>query len=373
MSTVPLMDLGWQAKQIKGEVLSKWSEMIDSAQFILGKPVADFEQEFAEYSGIAGCVGVANGTDALEIAVRALDIGVGDEVIVPANSFIASAIGVSRAGAIPVFVDCLPGTYLIDPDAVRKAITPRTKAIMPVHLYGQMASMAPLVEISTEYGIPIIEDAAQAQGAKQDGRMAGSFGVLSGTSFYPGKNLGAFGDAGAVLSTSEEYTARARAIRNYGSEQKYQHPEFGFNSRLDSLQAVVLLAKLRHLDEWTEQREQIAARYSTELAGIEGFELPAVAEGNTHVWHLYVVHLTKRDQLLARLRERGIDAGIHYPLPIHLQGAYQSLGYVEGDFPVAEKSGRECLSLPIYPGMTEQQQSTVINELRAVLNSLSIG
>lgn len=367
---VPLMDLSWQAREIKNEVLDAWSEMIDSAEFILGKHVAAFEAEFTEYSGVAGAVGVANGTDALEIAVRALGIGVGDEVIVPANSFIASAIAVSRAGARPVFADCLPKTYLLDPASAEAAITERTKAIMPVHLYGQVAPMEALMGVAEHAGISVIEDVAQAQGARQNGTPAGAFGAIGGTSFYPGKNLGAFGDAGAVISTSAELVARSRAIRNYGSETKYEHPEFGFNSRLDSLQAVVLSAKLRKLDEWTEQRERIAQRYSEALSDVAGLELPTVAAGNNHVWHLYVVHHEGRDQIVHELNNRGVGVGIHYPLPIHLQGTYRELGYSEGDFPVAEGSARNCFSLPIYPGMSEKGQDIVIDEVRTVLERL---
>jgi dTDP-4-amino-4,6-dideoxygalactose transaminase len=316
---------------------------------------------------VAHCIGVANGTDALEIALRALDVGAGDEVIVPTNSFVASALAVARAGARPVLVDCDAQTSLIDVADVERKLGPRTRAVMPVHLYGQLAPVERLAPLLAERGIAIVEDAAQAQGARRHGRGAGSFGALAATSFYPGKNLGAYGDAGAVLTGSDELARRVRALRNYGSEVKYHHPEPGFNSRLDTLQAVVLSAKLKRLAAWNAARRQSAERYDALLSRIPGVTLPTTLPGNEHVWHLYVVRVPRRDAVLARLQDAGIGAGIHYPTPIHLQGAFRQLAHRPGDFPVAEKLAGEVLSLPIYPGITPEQQERTARALAEAL------
>ena len=313
------------------------------------------------------CIGVANGTDALEIAMRAVGIGPDDEVIVPANTFIATALGASRAGATPVLVDIDEAHQLIDPSKVEEKITERTKAIVPVHLFGQIAPMAPILEIAKKHDLLVLEDLAQSQGARQNGRRCGGFGHIGGTSFYPGKNLGAFGDAGAVVTTSAALEKKARALRNYGSEIKYHHPETGFNSRMDPLQAAVLSAKLKRLEQWNQQRRDAAARYAAMLEGTAGVTLPFAAEGNEHVWHLYVVRVAERDRVLNALHEAGIGAGVHYPIPIHLQGAYAHLGHSEGDFPMAEKAAKEILSLPLFPEITEEQQARVVEVLKATL------
>lgn len=344
-----------------------FARVLARTSFILGAEVAEFETSFARFVGVPHCIGVANGTDALELALRALGIGASDEVVVPTNSFIASALAVSRAGATPVFVDCDDETLLLDVADVERKLTPRTRAIMPVDLFGQVAPIEPLDSLVAGRRIAILEDAAQAQGASRHGRSAGSFGAVAATSFYPGKNLGAYGDAGAVLTASDEIAQRVRALRNYGSEVKYQHPETGFNSRLDTLQAVVLSAKLARLADWNAARRRAAQRYDELLTGIPGLRLPATLAGNQHVWHLYVVRVPRRDEVLARLTEAGIGAGIHYPLPIHLQGAYRQRGHAPGDFPVAERAAGEILSLPIFAEITPAQQERTAALLRKAL------
>jgi dTDP-4-amino-4,6-dideoxygalactose transaminase len=348
--------------------------------FILGADVAAFERDFAAYCGVEHCVGVGSGTDAIELCVRALGLGAGDEVLVPANTFVATALGVLRAGPRPVPVDC-DAYFLIDPREIERRLTPRTRAILPVHLFGQMADMEAIGEIAAAHGITVVEDAAQSHGARRNGRGNGGFGEAAATSFYPGKNLGAYGDAGAVLTSRDEIAARVRKLRNWGSERKYYHPEIGFNSRLDTLQAVVLAAKLRRLDAWNAARRRAAARYDELLAdadGIGGIELPRTLPGNEHVYHLYVVRVhgrrrggagsTRRDKVLARLQAEGIGAGIHYPSPLHLQGALHHLGYRTGDFPEAERAALEILSLPLYPHLTEAQQERVAGRLCEALS-----
>lgn len=356
---IPLVDLAWQHREIAQEVRAGLDRVVDAASFILGPEVAAFEEEFARFVGVGHCVGVGNGTDALELCLRALDLGGGDEVIVPANSFVASALAVVRAGARPVFCDCDPDTGLIDVDGALARVSSRTRAVMPVDLFGQAAPCERLQQELAGSRVAVVEDAAQAQGARRHGRGAGSLGVVAGTSFYPGKNLGAWGDAGAVLSDDPELAARVRRLRQYGSERKYEHPEAGFNSRLDTLQAVVLRAKLTRLASWNALRREAAARYDDLLAGVPGLVLPRTLPGNEHVWHLYTVRVPERDRLLGVLHDAGIGAGVHYPVPIHLQGAFAHLGHRPGDFPQAERAARELLSLPIYPGIRASQQQRV--------------
>ena len=360
---IPLVDLAWQHREIADEVKAGLERVIESTAFIQGPDVRAFEEEFAVASGVGHCIGVGNGTDALELACRALDIGHGDEVVVPANTFIASALAVARAGATPVLVDSDPATHLLDTASALSHVGPKTRAIMPVNLFGQIAPFEALADAS----VPLIEDAAQSQGARRKGRLSGSFGVVAGTSFFPGKNLGAYGDAGAVVTDDPDLASRLRSLGQYGSEQKYQHPEQGFNSRLDTLQAVVLRAKLRKLDVWNQHRVVAARRYDELLSGVPDVVLPQTLEGNDHVWHLYAVRVPERDRLLAALNEAGIGAGIHYPRPIHLQGAFQNLGHRLGDFPVAERAANELLSLPIYPGIRPDQQEHVVSVLASLL------
>jgi dTDP-4-amino-4,6-dideoxygalactose transaminase len=368
LSLIPLVDLSAQHATVADEVAQGWQEVLAKTSFVGGPQVETFEGEYAAFNGVSHCVAVANGTDAIEIALRALGVGVGDECILPANTFIATAEAVSRAGGTPVLVDCTDDdTYLINADAVETAVTERTRAIIPVHLYGQMAPVERLLPVANRVGAWVVEDAAQSHGARRHGLAPGGVGHAAATSFYPGKNLGAYGDAGAVVTGSYEVTLRMRMIRDHGSRRKYEHEVLGINSRLDSLQAVVLSAKLRRLAAWNEARRQAAARYHAMLSGFSQVTLPSTLEGNEHVWHVYVIRVPDRDRVLKELHAAGIGAGIHYPLPIHLTPALSGLGYVEGDFPAAERICRQLLSLPLYPEITAEQQERVVSVLAAAL------
>lgn len=357
---VPFLDLASQQAEIADEVLPVWQAQFAAAAFIGGPEVAAFEREYAGYIGARYCVGVANGTDAVELALRAVGICPGDEVIVPVNTFIATAEAVTRIGAIPVFVDVDAEFLLIDPAAVEVAITPRTRAIIPVHLYGQTAPMEALTELAETHGLAIVEDAAQAQGASSTAGRAGSIGRVAATSFYPGKNLGAAGDAGAVLTDDPGIAEFVRNLGAHGSSVKYVHDRAGMNSRLDAVQATVLRAKLRRLDGWNTARRAIAARYAELLADVPGVRVPAVRPGNEHVWHLYVVQVAERDWVLTELGAAGIGAAIHYPTPLHLTTAYSGLGYHAGQFPVAEAAAGRILSLPMFPHLGADQQAAVV-------------
>ena len=365
---IPLVDLGAQHAAVADEVANGWQEVLARTAFIGGPQVAAFEREYAEFVGAPHCVGTGNGTDAIEIALRALGIGKGDECILPANTFIATAEAVSRAGAAPVLVDCADDdTYLIDIGAAEAAVTPRTAAVLPVHLYGQAAPVERLVPLARRHGIRLVEDAAQSQGARRNGMGAGSLGDAAATSFYPGKNLGAYGDAGAALTRSPDIAARMRMIRDHGSPAKYQHEVIGVNSRLDTLQAVVLSAKLRRLAAWNGSRRAAAARYDELLTDCDAVVRPRTLDGNEHVWHLYTVRVPDRDRVLKELHAAGIGAGIHYPVALHLTSAYAGLGYGEGAFPVAERAARELLSLPLFAEITASQQERVVSVLKSVL------
>lgn len=368
MSDIPLVDLAAQHAIIADEVAEGWRQILDRAAFIGGPPVAEFERQYAEFVGVRHCVGTANGTDAIEVALRALGIGRGDQCILPANTFVATAEAVWRAGATPVLADCADdATYLVDPDAVRAAISPHTRAIIPVHLYGQAASVERLMPLAGQAGAWVVEDAAQAHGARRHGNSAGALGHAAATSFYPGKNLGAYGDAGAALTQSDELAARMRMLANHGESRKYEHQMPGVNSRLDSLQAVVLSAKLRRLAGWNAARRTAAGRYEALLGDLEEVVRPRVLDGNEHVWHLYVVRVPDRDRVVEDLRASGIAAGIHYPRPVHLTAAFAGLGYRHGAFPVAERAADELLSLPLFPGITPGQQERVATGLRKAL------
>ena len=364
---IPLVDLQAQHAEVAAEVAEGFRDVMAKTAFVNGPDVGQFEQEFAAFAGVRHCVGVGNGTDALEFAVRAAGIPAGSEVIIPANTFAATAEAVARAGARPVFADVDPDYLLLDPNAAAGAAGENTSAIMPVHLFGQMAPMKELSDLATRHQVTVIEDAAQAQGAAQGGVPTGSYGQIAGMSFYPGKNLGAYGDAGAVLTSSDDLARKVRLLRDHGSEEKYVHAELGFNSRMDTLQAVVLRAKLRRLADWNERRRQAADRYQELLDGIEGVTLPRTAPGNLHVWHLYVVQVPERDRILEALSQRNVRAGIHYPVPVHLQPAFRGLGYAPGDFPVAEAAASRILSLPLFPHITPEQQATVAGALREAL------
>jgi dTDP-4-amino-4,6-dideoxygalactose transaminase len=370
VNAIPLVDLAGQHAAVAGEVARGWAQVLAQTAFIDGPQVAVFEREYAAFTGARHCVGVANGTDAIEIALRSLGVGPGDEAILPANTFIATAEAVCRAGATPVLVDCADDdTYLIDPDAVAAAVTRRTRAIIPVHLYGQPAPVERLLPIAERIGAVIVEDAAQAQGARRNGMGAGALGHAAATSFYPGKNLGAYGDAGALLTGSDDVAQRARMIRDHGSRRKYEHDVVGVNSRLDTLQAVVLSAKLRRLPAWNAARREAAARYRVLLADTDGVIQPRTLDGNEHVWHLYVIRVPDRDRVLKELSAAGIGAGIHYPVPIHLSRAFAGLGYRDGGFPVAERTAAELLSLPLFAEITAAQQERVTGTLATALKS----
>jgi dTDP-4-amino-4,6-dideoxygalactose transaminase len=361
-TTVPLVDLGIQRDRIAGEVAEGFARVLAATAFVQGPDVAAFEEDFAAFTGRAHCVGVGNGTDALEFALRAAAIGPGDGVALPANTFVASAEAVLRAGATPVVVDVDDEHLLLAPEALEAAAA-RCRAVLPVHLFGQMAPMVDIQEVAERHGLVVVEDAAQSQGATHRGVPMGGWGAATGTSFYPGKNLGAYGDAGAVTTDHPTVARRVRLLANHGSDVKHHHPVLGFNSRLDTLQAVVLRAKLRRLAAWNAERVEAAERYASLLGDVPGVRLPAVAPGNEHVWHLYVVRVPDRDAVLAALDEAGIGAGIHYPVPVHLAGVMAHLGHRAGDFPVAERAAREILSLPLYPGITAAQQERVAEVL----------
>ena len=371
MTSIPLVDLGAQHAAVAKEVAEGWRQVLAKTSFIAGPQVAAFESEYAAFTGARHCVGMANGTDAIEIALRALGVGPGDECILPANTFIATAEAVSRTGATPVLVDCADdGTFLIDIAATEAALTPRTRAVIPVHLYGQAAPVERLLPLAESTGAWVVEDAAQAQGARRGGRSAGTLGHVAATSFYPGKNLGAYGDAGAATTDSGELAARMRMIADHGSRRKYDHEVVGFNSRLDTLQAVVLSAKLRRLAEWNAARQTAARRYDQLLAGVSDVIRPRVLDGNEHVWHLYVVRVPDRDRVIKELHAAGIGAGIHYPVPVHLSAAFAGLGYDDGAFPMAERAAREVLSLPLFPQITPAQQERVASVLTAALRRM---
>jgi dTDP-4-amino-4,6-dideoxygalactose transaminase len=358
-----LVDLKQQYRDLRTEIRAEVDRVCSDAAFILGADVARFEEEFAAFCDAAHAVGVASGLEALDLGLRAFGVGPGDEVIVPANTFVASVLAISRVGATPVLVDCTDDTLQIDPDGIEAAITPRTQAIMPVHLYGQAAPMDRVTALGKAHGLVVIEDAAQAHGARYQGRPCGSLGAAAAFSFYPGKNLGAYGDGGAVVTSDESAADYVRMARNYGQSRKYRHEIKGGNSRLDTLQAVVLRIKLRHLTEWTEARRRHAAYYDRELADLP-VRVPVVAPENTHVFHLYVVRHPERDRILQHMADRGVHCGIHYPVPVHLQPAYADLGLGSGTFPVSEAAAAEVFSLPMYPELTTDQLARVCSELR---------
>lgn len=358
--TVPFLDVTTAYLQLQREIDDAIHRVLRSGWYVLGDELAMFEQEFASYCEAKHCIGVANGLDALHLILRALDIGAGDEVIVPANTYIATWLAVTYAGATPVPVEPDELTYNIDPARIERAITPRTKAILPVHLYGQPADMDRINEIAGRHGLKIIEDAAQAHGARYKGRRAGALGNAAAFSFYPAKNLGALGDAGAVTTNDDEIAAKVRLLRNYGSQTKYHHEVKGFNSRLDELQAAVLNVKLSRLEEWNERRRHVARHYLRELAG-DGLVLSQVSADAEPVWHLFVVRHDERDSLKEHLGKRGITTLIHYPIPPHLSAAYKDSGFQLGAFPVAEQLAASCLSLPIGPHMSDEQVTAVVS------------
>lgn len=370
-TVVPFQDLPRQICDLRPQLDEAWNAVLHHGQFILGPEVAAFERAWAAFCRTSHTIGVGSGTDALHLILRSLKIGPGDEVITAANTFIATAEAISYAGAKVVLVDCQPGTYLIDAAAVAAAITPRTRAIIPVHLYGQPADWQSLAVIAERHGLVLIEDAAQAHGATlHDGRYCGSLGRAAAFSFYPGKNLGAFGDGGAVTTNDTEIDRAVRLLRNWGSNVKYHHEIQGFNARLDALQAAILRVKLARLESWNHQRQIAAGWYHDALFDCPSLELPVVAPWTgRHAYHLYVVRIKEhqRDAVASILAKAGIQTGVHYPIPIHLQPAYASLGLTRGAFPVTEAAATSILSLPMFPEITQDQVATVAKVLRKAL------
>jgi len=361
---VPFVDLASQARELAPELRPVLDEALAGGDFILGRAVERFEDEFAAWLGSRHAVGVGNGLDALRLSLLALGIGPGDEVILPANTFIATAFAVSATGAVPVLVDCLEHGQQIDPGHVAAAITPRTRAMIPVHLHGHPADMDRLLRIAADHGLAVVEDAAQAHGARLGGRACGTFGHAGCFSFYPAKNLGAFGDGGMVVTDDADLAARLRQLRNYGQRDKNEHVAMGTNSRLDSIQAAVLRVKLRHLDDWNRRRVAHAASYDRLLQDA-GVGLPATLPGAEPVFHLYVVRSSRRDALREHLQKAGIQTGIHYPVPIHLQPAYAALGHGRGAFPVSERLAGEILSLPMFPELDDERIRLVASAVRS--------
>jgi dTDP-4-amino-4,6-dideoxygalactose transaminase len=360
---IPLVDLNTQTLALADEMRAAIDTAMLRGDFILGREVGEFEKAFASLCGARHCVSVASGTDALHMACRVVGLQPGDEVLIPAMTFVATALGVSLAGAKPVLVDVDPDSCLLD--LSKATVTAKTKAIMPVHLYGQCVSPSAFRSFAREHGLTLMEDAAQSHGATREGLTAGNIGTVAGFSFYPGKNLGAYGDGGAVTLSDDGMAERLRLLRNWGSIKKYHHEEVGLNSRLDTIQAAVLLVKMKRLAGWNNSRRAIAALYDRLLSGLPEVKLTKTDPGS--VYHLYVIRVRGRDAVLKSLQDRGIGAGIHYPFPVHLLGAYKWLGYSKGDFPVAESWGESCLSLPIFPEMTEDQVGTVVGALKAAL------
>ena len=367
---IPFVDLQAQYRALKPEIDAAVLKVFEQASFILGPAVAAFEKDFAAFCGTREAVGVSSGTSALHLALLAAGVGPGDEVITVPYTFVATVAAIEYAGAKPVLVDIEPGYWTMDPAKLEAAITPRTKVIMPVHLYGQPADMDPILEIARRRGLTVIEDAAQAHGAEYKGRRCGSMGLLSCFSFYPGKNLGAYGEGGAVVTDDPALAKHVRLLRAWGEEVRYEHKFKAFNYRMDCVQGAVLGVKLRHLESWTEARRRNAAEYTRRLAGTPA-RTPVERGGCRHVYHLYPVRLPNRDAWRAALGEAGVQTGVHYPIPVHLQPAYRDLGYKPGDFPVAEAVSHEVLSLPIFPELTAQQIGTVADLLKAGLPAAS--
>lgn len=350
--------------QFREKALKAFEQVFDKGWYILGEQVQQFEQEYAAFHKVKHCIGVANGLDALHIALRIKGIGKGDEVIVPSNTYIATVLATSFVGATPVFAEPDPNTYNISPENIEKAITPNTKAIIPVHLYGQACEMDAIMQVANKHNLYVVEDNAQAQGATYNGKKTGSFGQVNATSFYPSKNLGALGDAGAITTEDDTYAYKCRVMRNYGSQKRYYNEVIGINSRLDEVQAALLRIKLQFLDKWNAERNQIAQIYLNELKNTGDIILPITAKKATHIYHLFVIRTKYRDKLQQHLQKNGIQTVIHYPIPPHLQECYQHLEYKKGDFPIAEELANTCLSLPIFVGMTQNQIQYVCDTIK---------
>lgn len=365
--THPYQDLKYLYRQLKPEIDLAVKRVISSGYYILGPEVAAFEKAFAKYSGVKYCVGVGNGLEAIKLSLLALNIGVGDEVIIPANTYIATALAVSAVGATPVLVEPNPDTYNIDPQKIEEKITKKTKVILVVHLYGQTCEMKPILKIAKKHNLQVIEDNAQAQGSTYRKQKTGSFGLLSATSFYPGKNLGAFGDAGAVTTNSARLAKRVRMLANYGQSKKYVNDEKGENSRLDELQAAVLRVKLKHLDSLNTARRKLAKIYFRELKNVSEVKLPTIHPDATTNWHVFPILVKNRTSVQKKLKALGVETLIHYPIPMHDQKAYPELRYLQKSLPITEKIHKEELSLPLYPGMAERDVIDICKKLKLVL------
>src|SRR5919199_2068367 len=365
MKTIPFVDLPTQHATIQSEIDAAIQQVLSQCNFILGSQVEEFEQAFARFVGTENAIGVSNGLDALRLTLMALNVGSGDEVILPANTYIATALAVSAIGARPVLVDCDPETYNIDVRLIEPAVTPRTKAIIPVHLTGQSANMEPILKIADRHALYIVEDAAQSHGTLYKGQPCGSIGTVGCFSFYPGKNLGACGDGGMVTTSDAKLAERLRRLRNYGQEAKYQHVEKGLNARLDTLQAAILSVKLRYLPQWNKARAAHAEKYKEMLTGVGDLVFQRRLPYSTHIYHLFIVETEQRAALQEHLNAVGIDTGIHYPVPIHLQQAYTDLGYSKGDFPEAEQLAERMLSLPMFPELRSDQIRRVAEEIKS--------
>jgi dTDP-4-amino-4,6-dideoxygalactose transaminase len=362
METVPYLDLRAQYRPLRGEVLMALEEICESTSFVQGPATSEFEAKFAEYCGVEHCVSLNSGTSALHLALRCLDIGPGDEIITVSMTFIATAWAISYTGATPVFLDVDAVRRTLNPDMLEAAITPRTKAIIPVHLYGMPADMDRIMAIAQRHRVPVIEDAAQAHGAKYRGKRVGQFGQIACFSFYPGKNLGAYGEGGALITNNPAIAQRARSLRDHAQRQRYLHDEIGYNYRMDSFQGAVLKIKLKHLDAWNQARMACARDY-TDLLKDSSYKVPAHLSDSECVWHCYVIETPERDRFRSALEELGIQTAVHYPLPVHLQKAYAHLGYKSGDLPVTEALCEHCLSLPIYPELSKEKICRVASVL----------
>jgi len=361
---IPLVDLKAQYQSIKPEIDAAVIAVLETSSFVLGPAVADFEKRFAPYCGVKHAACVNTGTSALHLAMRVLNIGAGDEVIAPAMTFIATVAAVDYTGARPVLIDVDPVTCTMDPSKIEAAITPRTKAILPVHLYGQCADMDPILAIAQKHGIPVVEDCAQAHGAEYKGRRAGSMGILGCFSFYPGKNLGAYGEGGAVVTNNAGLDKMVRILRDWGCGSRYHHDFKGYNYRMEGIQGAVLGVKIKYIERWTEARRQAAAYYREKLAGVPGVRMTGEGAERRHVYHIFAVLVKNRDAVVQKMQDVGIGVGIHYPIPVHLQKCFTELGYQTGVFPIAEQIGNQEMTLPLYPEITTAQMDEVIAALK---------
>lgn len=369
IKNIPFLSFLKTHQEIKAEILKAFEDVYESNAFILGEQVKLFEDSYAKFNDTHFCIGVGNGLDALTISLRALEIGFGDEVIVPANTYIATILAISNVGARPILVEPRADTFNIDSDLIESAITSKTKAIIPVHLYGQACEMDKIMTMAEKYRLFVIEDNAQAQGASFKGKLTGSFGNINATSFYPGKNLGALGDAGAITTNDVALNYKAMTLRNYGSQKKYFNEVKGYNSRLDELQAAFLYIKLKHLHSWNEERKKIAEQYDDLLSNLSFLKLPKIAKDSSSVFHLYVIRSSRRNELQTYLKENGIATMVHYPVPPHLQKAYSDLNIKKGAFPITEDIAKTCLSLPIYPGLKKEEIDFICLSIKQFFNS----